>query len=81
MNSCSGLCRLPEDDTIFLVINYCMSFGIYSCDRPVLAHRAVFYFRTDAFAVYKLIISIVLKSLSSEIILSLSLEIQFFNIT
>lgn len=34
----------PEDDTIFLVLNYCMSFGIYSYDRPVLAHWAVFVY-------------------------------------
>ena len=48
MNECSGLCRLPEDDTIFLVINYCMSFGIYSYGRPVLAHRTVDFLGTFA---------------------------------
>ena len=48
MNGCSGLSRLPEDDTIFLVLNYCMSFGIYSYDRPVLAHRAVDFLGTFA---------------------------------
>lgn len=48
MNECSGLCGCPEDDTIFRVINYCMSLGIYSYDRPVLAHRAVDFLSTFA---------------------------------
>lgn len=46
MNGCSGLCGCPEDDTIFLVIDFCMPFGTYSCGRPMLAHRAVDFLST-----------------------------------
>ena len=51
-----------EDDTILLVLNYCMSFGIYSCDRPVLAHRTIFIIETYKLKCYISINNIILAS-------------------